>query len=396
MVDLSDSASERLRDLFTCMRAKSQLVLGIMSGTSLDGVDYAVCRIGANEFRLEKLWSVPFPRKLRERLYAAARGDVKTWELAQLHHDLGRFYAAKAQLGLGKIRLDFVGLHGQTVFHHPSANVPATLQIGEPAYLAATLRVPVVSNFRAGDMAVGGQGAPLATAFHVRAFGERGRHVCVNNLGGISNVTSIDWRHGETPKLLSFDTGPANVLMDMAARTFSAGRVACDIGGRMASRGVVSETLVARWLKHRFFRLPPPKSTGRELFGEAFFKLALAETKRARLKRADAMATLAAFTARSLAENYRMHLPAAPDTVVLAGGGAANKVLVGMIRDQLLALNYRSRVMTSEDLGWPKESVEAAAFAWLAWLRMNRRHGCSPQVTGASRSVLLGQVTSLD
>lgn len=395
MVDLSNSASERLRDLFTHMRTKSQLVLGIMSGTSLDGVDYALCRIGAEELRLMKLWSAPFPKVLRQRLHAAACGQAGSWELAQLHHDLGRFYAAKSLSGLGGLSPNCVGLHGQTVFHNPSRKAPATLQIGEPAYLAGTLRVPVVSNFRAGDIAVGGQGAPLATAFHVRAFGERGRHVCVNNLGGISNVTSIDWRRGASPKLLSFDTGPANVLMDLAARMYSAGRTACDAGGRLARRGVVQDSVVDRWLKHPFFRLPPPKSTGREVFGEVFLKRAIADAGRARLRPADLLATLAAFTARSLAMNYRLHLPAAPDLVVLSGGGAANPVLVGMIRGQVSISNRKAKVVVSEELGWPKESVEAAAFALLGWLRLRRQTGCEPQVTGAKETAVLGQVTDL-
>src|SRR5262249_41413255 len=156
---------------------------------SIDGVDYALCAISNAGLKLRALWSARFPSALRMRLHAAARGEAASWELAQLHHDLGRFYAVHARPPRGTPSPQLVGLHGQTVFHNPDPNAPATMQIGEAAYLAETLRVPVVSNFRAADLAAGGQGAPLATAFHVRVFGERRRHVCVNNLGGISNGT---------------------------------------------------------------------------------------------------------------------------------------------------------------------------------------------------------------
>ncbi|HEU0008843.1 MAG TPA: anhydro-N-acetylmuramic acid kinase, partial [Verrucomicrobiae bacterium] len=245
------------------------IVLGIMSGTSIDGVDFALCAISDARLKLRALWSVKFPRALRARLHAAARGEATSWELAQLHHDIGRFYAAHAKPPKGAPRPQLAGLHGQTVFHNPDPRAPATLQIGEPAYLAETLHVPVVSNFRAADLAAGGQGAPLATAFHVRVFAERGRHVCVNNLGGISNVTSIDWRRGAKPMVLAFDTGPANVLIDLAMRHFMDGRQAMDRNGAWATRGRVCEPLLAEWLEHPFLRRPPPKSTGRELFGEA-------------------------------------------------------------------------------------------------------------------------------
>lgn len=151
-------------------------VVGIMSGTSLNGVDYALCSINESGLKLQELWSMDYPEPLRDRLHLAARGQSLGYELAQLHHDLGRFYAAGAKKGLKRFKPDLVGLHGQTVFHNPSLTDSATLQLGEPAYLVESLRVPVVSNFRAADIAAGGQGAPLATLFHVMAFGQAGRH----------------------------------------------------------------------------------------------------------------------------------------------------------------------------------------------------------------------------
>jgi len=370
----------------------AQLVLGIMSGTSIDGVDYALCRTSEDQMELLRLWSVEFPRRLKARLHAAARGEATTWELAQLHHDLGRFYAAHAA-PRGSPRPQLAGLHGQTVFHHPNSRAPATLQLGEAAYLAEKLRVPIISNFRAADLAAGGQGAPLATAFHVRAFGRRGMHVCVNNLGGISNVTSIDWRRGARPRVLAFDTGPANVLIDLTVRHFTKGRQSFDKNGRWAGHGRVCEVLLRRWLAHPFFRKRPPKSTGRELFGERFFASVLGDARRRRLSKHDLAATFTAFTAQSIAENYRRHLRALPQRVVLCGGGAANPSLVGAIREALAGLAPRIELTTSADHGWPLQSVEPAAFAYLAWLRAHRRPGNLPSTTGARRAVLCGQVT---
>lgn len=365
-------------------------VLGIMSGTSIDGVDFALCRIDERRCELQALWSVKFPRALQQRLHAAASGAASSWEVGQLHHDLGRFYAAGAAQGP---RPQLIGLHGQTIFHHPDRRSSATLQIGEPAWLAESLRVPVVSNFRAADLAAGGQGAPLATAFHLRVFGQRGRHVCVNNLGGISNVTSIDWRRGARPKVLAFDTGPANVLMDLAVRHFSGGQQSYDRNGAWAARGQICEPLVTGWLKHPFFAAPPPKSTGRELFGEPFFAVALADSKRARLSKFDLLATLTAFTARSIALNYERHLPSAPDAVILAGGGGENPILRTRLAEALLLAGVETTVLQSSHLGWPSESIEPAAFALLAWLRWHRRAGNLPATTGARRAVLCGQVT---
>lgn len=365
-----------------------------MSGTSIDGVDYALCEIDDRRVQLRELWLANFPSALRRRLHEAARGAANSWDVAQLHHDLGRFYATAAVRPRQRLKPQLVGLHGQTIFHNPSQRAPATFQLGEPAYLSEAFGVPAVSNFRVADLAAGGQGAPLATLFHVRAFGERGRHVCVNNLGGISNVTSIDWRATSArPKVLAFDTGPANVLIDLAMRSFGK---EFDRNGAWAAKGTPGEPLLARWLKHPFFHANPPKSTGRELFGEPFFKRAMQECQRARLSKFDIVATFTAFTARSLALNYRAHLPGVPTKVILAGGGASNGTLRRLITDALRELNPEGPVpvQTSEDCGWPVQSIEPAAFALLAWMRLRGKPGNLPETTGASRSVLLGQITS--
>jgi anhydro-N-acetylmuramic acid kinase len=367
---------------------KERLVLGIMSGTSIDGVDYALCRISSSGIKLRALWSARFPEGLGTTLHAAARGELKSHELAQAHHDLGRFYARHAIPPKAQCREvpALVGLHGQTVFHNPASRRPATLQLGEPAYLVERLRVPVVSNFRAADMAAGGQGAPLATVFHQFVFARRGQHVCVNNLGGISNVTSLDWREGPRPAVLAFDTGPANVLIDLALHALSHGKLAMDRNGLWAARGTPCEPLLRRWLEHDYFRRKPPKSTGRELFGEPFLKTAMRDMRR--LSPHDKVATLTEFTARSIALNYWLHLPNPPSRLILAGGGAANPTLVSAIKKQFASGEVE--VLTNEVLGWPVGAIEPAAFALLAHLRMEGRPGNLPQTTGACRSAILG------
>jgi anhydro-N-acetylmuramic acid kinase len=372
---------------------KKQLVLGIMSGTSIDSVDYALCEIDSHNVILTDYWQVEFPGKLRQRLHAAAKGIASSWEAAQLHHDLGRFYAVRARDGLGTRRPALAGLHGQTIFHNPDLKAPATLQLGEPAYLAEALGVPVIGNFRAADMAAGGQGAPLATLFHLLVFGRSREHVCVNNLGGISNVTSIDWRRGgRRAQILSFDTGPANMLVDLAVRHLTGGRRHFDKDGAWAARGKANETLLAKWMRHPFFKKKPPKSTGRELFGEPFFRRAITEMEG--LPAEDVVRTLTMFTARSLAMNYRLHLPGLPDRLILAGGGAANPVLVRAISNELgqLSSGRRCEIRTAEEMGWPSQAIEPAAFALLAWRRAHGKAGNLPDTTGASRPVLCGQV----
>jgi anhydro-N-acetylmuramic acid kinase len=351
-----------------------------MSGTSIDAVDYALCEISPGKIALRKHWQIAFPQKLRRRLQLAAANQSTTYELGQLHHDLGRFYAEHSA------EADIVGLHGQTVFHDATAR--ATLQIGEPAWLAEKLRVPVVNNFRAGDIAAGGQGAPLATMFHQWVFARRGEHVCVNNLGGISNVTSLDWRTGRTPRVVAFDTGPANMLLDLAMAHFTAGRSRFDRNGAWASRGMVDERLLARWLSHPFFQQKPPKSTGRELFGEPFLNQVLREGRA--LLKFDLLATLTEFTARSIALNYQSHLPKPIQRVILCGGGAANPQLT-----KAITANLRTPVVSCESLGWPAQAIEPAAFALLAWLRLKRRESNIPATTGASRALSLGQITEL-
>lgn len=382
----------KVRSMQTPRKSKPELVLGIMSGTSVDCVDCALCTISNKRVTLVRHWQVQFPQQLRNRILAAAHGHATSWEVAVLHHDLGRFYAGAVLSGIGRDRPVAIGLHGQTVFHSPGKVSSATFQLGEAAWIAEELRVPVVCNFRAADLAAGGQGAPLATLFHKIAFASKRRVVCVNNLGGISNVTLLDWRSGSSPRIVAFDTGPANLLLDTAMRHFTSGKKPFDFDGKWAANGKVDEVILGRWIKHPYFALPPPKSTGREMFGEKFWRNALKTMKTRHLSKYDLLATLTEYTARSIALNYKLHLGAKPDVVILCGGGAKNPTLVRRIAQNLVDSFGPVDVVTSDSLGWPCQAVEPAAFALLAWRRIHRMPGNVPETTGARRAAVLGQL----
>jgi anhydro-N-acetylmuramic acid kinase len=246
------------------------------------------------------------------------------------------------------------------------------------------------------DLAMGGQGAPLATFFHKTVFGDSSKIVAVNNLGGISNVTYL----GKN-KTLSFDTGPANILMDYAIAKISHGKKQRDENGMVAARGIPKTALINSWLSHSFFGKKPPKSTGREEFGREYFEKTWQALKKSKASDEDCMATYCEFTAKSIALNYARHLPRFPEQVVLSGGGAENPTLVKFIRRSLreaqwsLDKNIKTpvEVVTSASLGWPSQSIEASAFALLAYQTINGRPGNLPETTGASRAAILGQIS---
>lgn len=367
---------------------KNLTVLGIMNGTSLDGVDFVFTRIQKNSgknkvsiaYRGQK--SFAFPKALRARLLLAARRELKVDDLSLLHHDLGRFYAeCFKKLSSPRKKIDLIGLHGQTVFHQAPA---ATFQIGESSYLAALAKVPVISDFRVSDLALGGQGAPIATLFHQVAFGGRDI-ISVHNLGGISNLSLISPRGVE----LAFDTGPANMLMDLCLQHLTRGKKRFDKDGQLAARGEAHLELVGRLLKHPYFKMKPPKSCGREEFGEIFLNHFLREARPLSLQ--DKMATLCEFTAWSIVLSYKKFVRKNPARIVFCGGGAKNKNLLQRIR----ALMPEIEICTTEDLGWPVSSIEGAAFALLAAYRAWGLPSNLPKTTGASRAVSMGKITEV-
>ena len=378
------------------------LVAGLMSGTSLDGLDAALVEVRGTrpselEVRVVAFRSEPHPEELRERIRAVVYGGTAR-ELALLHTDLGRAFGRGltellAEAGVAPEEVSAVGSHGQTIWHEPPAT---TLQLGCPHALAETAGVGVVSDFRARDVAAGGQGAPLVPWADWVLFRRPGRGRALQNLGGMGNVTFLPPRGG-VEVIRAFDTGPGVALLDGAARRASQGRDPWDVDGRRARSGTVDEALLERLLYHPFFRTRPPRSTGRESFGERYLDdLVERVGPESEAEWNDLLATLTALTARSVAQSYREHLPWSEiHEVVLTGGGARNPALVEALARALAPLPVRTG---AEALAGGGELVdpdarEAVAFALLAWAHLTRHPANVPEATGAAGPRLLGSWT---
>ncbi len=376
-------------------------VIGLISGTSADGVDAALVEIapgtGRPPLRLLAWGTVPYPAGLRERILAVASGG-STAEVCHLNAYLGELFAAAAahiarEAHLTLADVDLIGSHGQTVHHLPEPiaegphRVCSTLQIGEPAVIAERTGVTTIANFRPRDMAAGGQGAPLTPIFHHALFGHPDRGRVVLNIGGIANVTILP-AGGDAGQVTGFDTGPGNVLLDEFVRTAGLSPVGYDEDGRLAASGSVHPDLLRELLDQPFIRQAPPKSTGREAFGPAFITGFRARLRGVGIPEADGLATLTAFTARAVAANLRAYvLPGVPvHEIIVCGGGAHNPTLMRMLGEALPGCAVR----TTDALGVPGRAIEAMTFAWLAHLTANGQSGSLAAVTGARGGRVLG------
>ncbi len=370
-------------------------VVGLMSGTSCDGVDAVKARFGGTAGGLE--WTVldraslPYDAPLRDRLLRTLTpetSDVLT--LTQLHAEIGELYADLAETLLP---FDTVALSGQTVYHIPQANPArgwrgaATLQLGEPARVAERVRRPVWSGFRQSDMAAGGQGAPLVAFADLKLFHEPGRPVGVHNLGGISKLKYLP-KDGDPAGVVAFDTGPGNCLLDEAAAGFFG--LPYDAGGRLAMSGTVSETALSDLLSHPYYALPYPKTTGRELFNLAAVRGALTG-----LSGHDALATLTALTAETVARSYRALAAEGRgvERVLVAGGGAANDALMRALAARLRVNGLRVPVAPLEVRGATYRDREALCFAVLGFYAQCGLPNTLPSATGARRAVVAGTRT---
>ncbi|MBI5211351.1 MAG: anhydro-N-acetylmuramic acid kinase [Elusimicrobia bacterium] len=356
------------------------LAVGLMSGTSADGVTAALVRFGRG-VKVLSCRTYPYRPAVRARVLAAA--GLKAPELSRLNMELGGIFAAAARRIARDRRVAVIGSHGQTVWHGPDADPPNTLQLAEPSVIAERTGVTVVADFRPRDMAAGGQGAPLVPAFDEFLF-SRGPLKALQNIGGIGNVSVA----GDGGMWTAFDTGPGNCLMDLAAALGTGGRLAMDEGGRLAARGKADERRVDRLLKASFFLKPPPKSLDRGTFGKAYLAAHFGRLDRRTLP--DVMATLSLLTARSIADAYRRFVfpRHAIRSVVVSGGGSRNPVLMSR-----LARLLRPVPVTVSDLaGMPAMAKEAACFAWMACRAVQGRPNNSPRATGAAGPRILGKI----
>ncbi len=377
------------------MTSEPLTVIGLMSGTSVDGLDAAVVRIRdlADGLAIEAVGfrEQPFDEALRRRIHALFRPEEsRIDEVCEVNVLVGEALARAAAetAELAGVQPDLVASHGQTVWHQVEpGHTRSTLQIGEPSVLAERLGVTVVADFRPRDIAAGGQGAPLASYPDVLLFGHERLSRAVQNIGGIGNVTWVPAGRA-LREAFAFDTGPGNVLVDHAIWRLTDGEQRYDRDGALAAQGSIDETLLAEWLAHPYFASHPPKTTGRERFGSQLGDRLLQRAKERGLAPPDVLATLTAFTARSIADQYRRFLPAWPDEVIVGGGGAHNPVLMARLRDLLAP----ARVLTHADVGLPDAGREAIYFAVLAYQALHGRPNTLPRCTGATHAVVMGKI----
>jgi anhydro-N-acetylmuramic acid kinase len=366
-----------------------------MSGTSVDGIDAAVVDITHHDDVLHASLlgyaESPFDESLRQRIHALfSPAESRIDEVCEVNVLLGEAFAAAAALALRLtgVQADLVASHGQTVWHQVAfGRTRSTLQLGEPSVIAERLGVTVVADFRPRDMAAGGQGAPLASWGDALLFGDRQLSRAVQNIGGIGNVTWVP-PGGHWEAMLAFDTGPGNALIDHAAWRLSGGMQRFDADGAMASAGRVQDGLLADLLGNAYFRLQPPKSTGRELFGAQLIDPFIDRCLERGLSTSDILATLTAFTAHSIADQYRRFLPGRPDEVVVGGGGSRNPVLMRLL-SQLLD---PSQIRLHEDFGLPSLGREAVYFALMGYEALHGRPNTVPGCTGAAHPVVMGKL----
>ena len=375
------------------------LAVGLMSGTSLDGVDTVLCEISGQDesTKVKQLYfkTYDIPESLRTKIRKCCSRELIPVDLiCSLNFELGYLFAdaVKSLCKDANVKLEdlsFIASHGQTIFHIPKAYddyVPSTLQIGEAAIIANECKTKVISNFRVMDMAVGGEGAPLVPYSETLLYSEENQAVALQNIGGIGNVTVLP-KKGDTKKVIAFDTGPGNMMIDEAVRTFYGKKY--DTDGYYARQGNLIPSLAAELKEHPYFNLEIPKTTGREMFGEHFTKSIL--EKYHSCEPNDLIHTFTWFTAYSIAYHYKKYLISeyGLKKCIIGGGGAYNSYLLELIRNEISELT----VMTQEEHGFSSEAKEALAFVILGNQTYHRSPSNVPSATGAKKSVILGQIT---
>lgn len=356
----------------------SELYIGVMSGTSLDGLDIVLCSVTSSSCELIYSAEYPFDSKLKEDILSAINGSTTLRAIGQIDTRLGKLYANAITAfihhnNIDKKSVKAIGLHGQTLWHEPIGENPFSMQLGNANILTAQIGVSVVSDFRQKDVALGGQGAPFAPAFHQEIFLKLGRKTAVINIGGISNITIL----GEN--LIGYDCGTGNVLMDLWISKKK--NRAYDKNGEWASTGHADADLLNKMLSDPYFQKEPPKSTGREYFNENWLEKQLEEFEY--ITNEDIQATLLEFTAETLANEVKK---SSVDLVIISGGGVKNIALMKKLRSYLENIE----VSPSDKYGVSSDFMEAMAFAWLAYKRIHKESVNLKSITGARENSILG------
>lgn len=391
--------------MFDWVNKSEKIAAGLMSGTSLDGVDVAIVSMKGfglhTQVKLLHYFFQPYDALLRERLKQLCTvenstvADVCTMNFYIAERFAEAVHEAVKQAGLAMQDIDFISSHGQTVWHHPDSDphdpflVRSTLQIGDLSVLAKRTGKPVVGDFRPADMAVGGQGAPLVPYGDLLLFRHPTKGRLLQNIGGIGNCTVL-LPNAAAEHILAFDTGPGNMVIDQTVFILSDGAKGYDEGGEWAAQGIPDHTLVNELMMHPYFQQAPPKSTGRELFGKAYTANFLHRAKQRALSDADIIATATAFTARSIADSYhrfifpRWHI----DEVIVSGGGTSNRTLFAMLAELL----PDQQVLPTSSLGIDDDAKEAVIFALLGNNFLHGESNSIPSATGAQCETVMGKL----
>ncbi|MCP2241019.1 anhydro-N-acetylmuramic acid kinase [Thermoanaerobacterium thermosaccharolyticum] len=394
---------ERINKIY---KKDERLVIGLMSGTSVDGIDAALVKIKGKGFNtnveLIEFENFQYTNNIRNKIFELFNPETGTVDkICHMNFLLGELFANAAlkiikKAGLSSTEIDLIGSHGQTVYHIPEAiidsgySIKSTLQIGEPAVIAERTGIVTVADFRVRDVAAGGQGAPLVPYTEYLLFREKDKTIVLQNIGGIANVTVLP-DGCELEDVIAFDNGPGNMIIDEVVKRLTDGKIKYDDGGIISRKGKVNEALLEELLEDEYFKKEPPKTTGREYFGIHYVDELLKKAKKYRLDMYDLIATATALTAKSIAISYKEFIipKYGLDRVIIGGGGSYNRTLVKMINEYLDGIE----VLTQEDIGLNSDAKEAIAFAILANEAVNGICNNVPKATGASHPVVMGKIS---
>ncbi|MBN1807033.1 MAG: anhydro-N-acetylmuramic acid kinase [Sedimentisphaerales bacterium] len=374
-------------------------IAGLMSGTSADGVDVAIVDIKKQKVELPAFDVFPYSNALHRGILSLCNPESASPDnICHYNFVLGEVFADSViklcnKSGIPLDSIDLIGSHGQTIYHDPRGRrygkktIRSTLQIAEPSVIAQRTGITTVADFRPRDMAAGGEGAPLVPYADYILFGNNNLSRAVQNIGGIANVTFLPCTC-KKDDIIAFDTGPGNMVIDGVIGLISGNKRRFDSGGKMAAKGKVDTRLLNEMLRHPFLKRHPPKSTGREEFGDSFSKRIYTQARKRGMTDNNIVATVTAFTAKSIARAYHRFLPALPDEIILCGGGSHNKTLVSMLQSELSDTKF----LFTDDFGISVDAKEAVSFAILAWATVKGLTNNVPGVTGAESPVIMGKI----
>lgn len=390
--------------LLDIINKKERIVIGLMSGTSVDGIDAVICKISGkaitSKVNVLAFKNYPFPNGIANRIFELFEEDTSSSKaICHMNVLLGQLFAKAAldiarEAGISIQDVDIIGSHGQTIYHLPECiedcgfKIRSTLQIGEGSVIADRTGVLTVSNFREADMAANGLGAPLVPYTDYLLYRSPVETVALQNIGGVGNITVLPKGKDEN-SIIAFDTGPGNMIIDMSVYMLTNGEKRYDDNGRLAEKGNVCSELIEIMLDDNYFKLHPPKTTGREYFGKKYTEWFLAQCKQMGLNNYDIIMTATEFTAKSIQKAINDFVPYSIDKLIISGGGSYNETLVNRIK---VLLTNTPLVLTGEQAGYNSDAKEAVAFALLANETINLSYNNVPSATGANKRKILGKI----